>query len=191
MILLAALILGLLAGLAAARWQGVPYQAPQFRHIWLLPVSMLPQLAAVYGPAREAPRAAPSAAVLLMLSLLGFAAFAWLNRRFPGMAVLLIGLVLNMAVMAANGGWMPISPEIARHLPGGRPAEAALLGARADDKSVLMRPEDTRLEFLADRFLIPEVAGYRAAVSLGDMLIAVGAFWLLAAPASRPKPNME
>jgi hypothetical protein len=124
------------------------------------------------------------AGAVLPLSLAGFLAFVWLNLRLPGMPVLLIGLVLNLAVIVLNGGWMPISPETASQLPGGGPPEAAVLGSKADDKSVLRKPEETRLEFLADRFLLPEMLGYRAAVSLGDMFIAAGAFWLLARPSS-------
>lgn len=100
------------------------------------------------------------------------------------MPVLLIGLVLNLAVISLNGGWMPVSPQTASHLPGGSPPETAAVGIRVDDKSILLRPEDTRLEFLADRFLLPGVLGYRAAVSLGDMFIAAGVFWLLARPLS-------
>jgi hypothetical protein len=184
LILLAALILGLLIGWGAARRRGLPYRAPELRHIWLLPVAVLPQLVAVYWTALLG----TFVGVLLPLSLALFLAFVWVNRRLPGMPVLLIGLLLNFAVVTANGGWMPISPETASHLPRGRPPEQAAVGSRVDEKSILLRPEDTRLEILADRFLLPEVLGYRAAVSLGDVFIAAGAFWLLARPPSAPHP---
>jgi uncharacterized protein DUF5317 len=183
LILLAALILGLLIGWGAARWRGLPYRAPELRHIWLIPAAALPQVVAVYWP-----QAADLAGVLLPLSLAVFLVFVWLNRRLPGMLVLLIGLVLNLAVMAANGGWMPLSPETASHLPRGKPPETAAVGTRVDEKSILLRPEDTRLEFLADRYLLPELLGYRAAISLGDVFIAAGAFWLLARPPYGPHP---
>ena len=35
----------------------------------------------------------------------------WANRALPGMLWVGIGLLLNLAVMAANGGWMPVAPE--------------------------------------------------------------------------------
>jgi hypothetical protein len=189
LILLAALILGLLTGWGVARWRGVPYRAPELRHIWLVPASLLPQLAVSYLPQLLEPLPKAFAGALIPLSLAGFLVFVWLNRRFPGMPVLLVGLLLNLAVMTANGGWMPISPETASHLPGGSPRETAAVGTRVDDKSILLQPEDTRLEFLADRFLLPEMMGYRAAISLGDMFIAVGAFWLLAWPPRAPHPQ--
>lgn len=189
MILLAALILGLLTGWGVARWRGIAFQAPTLRHIWLLPVALVPQLAVVYSPRLTEWLPNAAAGAMLPLSLAIFLVFAWLNRRLPGMPVLLIGLVLNLAVITANGGWMPVSPETASHLPGASLPETAAIGTRVDDKSVLRRPEDTRLEILADRFLLPEVFGYRAALSLGDMFIAAGAFWLLARPLNTPHPE--
>jgi hypothetical protein len=126
----------------------------------------------------------PSSAASLALpaSLVVFLIFVWLNRRIPGMPVVLVGLVLNLLVITANGGWMPVSPETASQLPGGSPPSEATPGIRVGDKDILLRPEDTRLELLADRFLLPEWLGYRAAFSLGDAFAAAGAFWLLASP---------
>jgi hypothetical protein len=38
---------------------------------------------------------------------------------------------------------------------------------------------------LADRFLLPDWFPYKVAFSLGDILIALGIFWLLAKPGSK------
>jgi hypothetical protein len=119
---------------------------------------------------------------VLAISLIGFLIFAWLNRGVHGMPVLLGGLILNLVVMAANGGWMPISPETAGHLPGGNSISVADLGARFGQKDILLQPEKTRLVFLSDRFLLPASFPYHVAFSLGDVLVALGAFWLLAGP---------
>ena len=182
MILLAALALGLLAGWGLARTQGRPYRAPDVRYLWLIPAAFAPQLLVAYLPPTSLHLPGPVAAAILPISLVGFLVFVWLNRRLPGMPVLMVGLVLNLLVIAGNGGWMPMSPETASQLPGGSPPEAAILGTRAGDKDILLRPEDTKLEFLSDRFLLPKWMGYRAAFSLGDIIVAVGAFWLLANP---------
>jgi hypothetical protein len=157
--------------------------------MWLVPASLAPQLVASYSPQLLDVVPQGLARALVPLSLTGFLVFVWLNRGLPGMPVLLIGLLLNLAVIAANGGWMPISPETASRLPGGGPPETAVAGTKFDDKSILLEPESTRLELLADRFLVPEIGGYRAAVSLGDVLIAAGAFWLLARPPNAPLPK--
>jgi len=94
---------------------------------------------------------------------------------------LLVGAALNFIVMAANGGFMPISFETADRLtqinlldyPAG-----TLFGA----KDILLPPEQTRFEWLADRYLPPPWLPYQFAFSLGDVFIAAGAFWLLANP---------
>ena len=118
-----------------------------------------------------------------------FLVFVALNRRLPGMPVLLVGLVLNLAVITLNGGWMPLSPETASHLPGGGPPETAPWARGSKTSRSCSSPEDTRLEFLADRFLLPTMGGYRAAMSLGDMFIAAGVFWLLARSPGTPHPQ--
>lgn len=189
MILLVALFLGLLAGWCLARWHGRPYRVPEPKHLWLVPAAFAPQLAAAYWPAARALVPPMVAATLVPVSLLGLLAFVWLNRQIPGMPVVMVGLVLNLMVIVANGGWMPISPETASQLPGGSPPEAAVTGTRVDEKNILLRAEDTRLEILADRFLLADVAGYRAALSLGDLFVAAGAFWLLASPPRAPNPQ--
>jgi hypothetical protein len=181
-ILLAALLLGLLAGLVLARGLRRPYRLPDPRHLWLVPAAFLPQLLVVYLPGGRGMEAVSAAALAVPGSLVVFLVFVWLNRQIPGMLVVLAGLVLNLLVTSANGGWMPISPQTASQLPGGAPPGEAIPGIRVGDKDILLRPEDTRLELLADRFLLPEWLGYRAAYSLGDVFAAAGAFWLLASP---------
>ncbi|MDP1714646.1 MAG: DUF5317 domain-containing protein [Anaerolineales bacterium] len=184
MILLLALVAGLLVGLALARWRGHPYQGPELGHLWLVFVAFLPQFVVIYLPmARETfPEWLVSGGLLASQILL--LVFAWLNRRIPGMPILICGVALNLAVMAANSGFMPISPQTASRLV----SEDILLdiqpGSRIGAKDILLRPQDTRFEWLADRFLPPAWSPYQVAFSLGDVLIAFGAFWLLAKPES-------
>lgn len=180
MILLSALVLGLLAGWGWAGWHKRPYRAPDLRHLWLAAASFVPQIVIFYLPATRAMTPQWLAAGALMISLIGFLVFAWLNRGVTGMPVLLGGLLLNLIVMAANGGWMPISPETASHLADGSAIAHVSPGSRIGQKDVLLLPEQTRLGFLADRFLLPGWFQYAVAFSLGDILVALGAFWLLA-----------
>jgi hypothetical protein len=188
-ILLAALVLGLLAGLGWARLRHVPYRAPDFQALWLVPVAFLPQLIIAYLPKTHSLLPEEIASVGLSASLVVFLAFVLLNRKVPGMPILLIGLTLNLLVMLVNGGWMPINPELAGKLIGGNAVQLVGLGNRFGQKDILLLPQDTHLVLLSDRFILPDWLPYQAAFSLGDTLIGLGVFWLLAMPAKASVPN--
>lgn len=103
------------------------------------------------------------------------------------MAILLVGLILNFSVITANGGFMPISPQTAEHLVDVKTIATMETGSRFGFKDILLSKSDTRLEWLADHFLLPEQFPFRAAFSLGDIFIGAGAFWILASP----KPTIQ
>lgn len=184
MILLVALAAGLWVGLAWARWRRIPYQAPELRHLWLVFVAFLPQFIVIYLPDTRVHFPDWAVAGFLLTSQTLLLGFAWLNRRTLGMPILIFGVALNLAVMASNSGFMPISPQTASRLV----PEGTLLdiepGSRIGAKDILLHPQDTRFEWLADRFLPPIWFPYQVAFSLGDVFIALGAFWLLAKPRS-------
>jgi hypothetical protein len=159
--------------------------------VWLVPVALLPQVLTTYMPTIAGNGTGGAASAALPFSLLIFLVFVWLNRSLPGMPVLLAGLLLNLLVISANGGWMPISPQTASHLPGGGDAGGFAPGNRFGAKDVLLMPGATRFEFLADRFLIPAWLHYPTAFSLGDVFVAAGAFWLLARQRTAPIRQTE
>ncbi len=189
MILLAAVVSGLLAGLAWARWRGVPYQAPDLRSTWLIVAGFVPQFIVAYLPATHFLIPNWLAVASLSASQIAFLAFVWINRRLPGMPILLAGLILNLIVMAANGGWMPITPDIASQLRGEDVTRDFALGDRFGQKDILLAPQSIHLGFLADRFLPPAWFPYKVAFSAGDILIAAGVFWLLARPPGATTPK--
>ncbi len=188
MILLGAIAGGLLAGWAWARWQRRPYQAPALQSTWLVPVGFIPQLIVAYLPATHFRVPTWLAAVSIFGSLIVFLAFVWVNRRLPGMLFLLAGLLLNLSVMVANRGWMPISPEVASRVIGADVSRYVALGERFGQKDLLLSPQDMHLGFLADRFLLPAWSPYQVAFSAGDILIGAGVFWLLARPPVKVSP---
>ncbi len=96
------------------------------------------------------------------------------------MMILLIGTALNLTVITANSGFMPISPQTASRLVSQEVLDDIQPGERFGTKDILLHPQETRFEWLADRFLPPAWFTYQVAFSLGDVFIAIGVFWLLA-----------
>ncbi len=188
MILLLAIVAGLLAGIVRAGRRGHPYSAPDLRHLWLVPLAFLPQFVTIYLPSVRQHTPDWLAAASFVTSQVLLLAFALLNWRLPGMPILILGAALNLTVVAVNGGFMPISPHTASQLVSQKVIQGIPTGSRFGTKDILLSPQETRLEWLADRFLTPDWFHYKVAFSLGDILIAIGVFWLLAYP-SMHNPN--
>ena len=180
MILWLGLVIGLVMGLGLSRWRGHPYRPPTLNHIWLVVMGFLPQFLTVYLGNSRVTIPDWLAAFSIVTSQLILLIFAWLNRHLAGMSLLIFGLVLNMAVMVVNGGFMPISPNTAERIVGPERIISYELGSRIGYKDILLSKNETRLEWLADRFLPPPRFPYQVAFSLGDVFIALGAFWILA-----------
>ncbi len=187
MLLLVALVAGLLVGLGWAGWQHRPYQAPALRSTWLAFAAFFPQLVVAYLPATRHLLIDWLASIVLLISLTLFSVFAWRNRHLSGMPVLLTGLALNLIVIVANGGWMPINPQTASRLTGNDVLGVMSLGSRFGQKDILLLSQNTHFEFLADRFFLPDWIPYKVAFSLGDVLVSLGIFWLLAHPSIKAK----
>lgn len=185
MILLAAIAAGLLTGLILAHWRSQLYQPPQLRHLWLVFAAFLPQFIVLCLPVGRVSFPDWLPTLLLTASQVGLLAFVWMNRHLSGMLVLLCGVALNLTVMTANGGFMPISLQTASRLAPEEMLEESQIGSRFGTKDVLLPVGETRFEWLADRFLPPSWFPYQVAFSLGDVFIALGIFWLLASPGPR------
>ncbi len=186
MILAAAVLTGILAAICIAGWKKEPWQPPAFRHSWLVVVFFVPQLLAFYLPATRNYFPAPLAAASLVISQLGLLIFCLLNWRLAGMPILAVGLLLNLVVILANGGLMPISPETVARLVSPEVLARLQFGERLGaSKDILLAPEAIRLPWLADRLAPPDWIPYRFAFSVGDILIGGGAFVLLVFPAGK------
>lgn len=179
MILLWGVIFGLLAGYARAYVGGCRVQMPAVRGIGLLIVAFVPQFLAFFLPLTRTITSTRTASFALLLSQALLLVVVFLNRRLWAFWLMGAGLVMNLTVISANGGLMPISPTTIHHLSPDYPLTTEQLGSRMGySKDVVLPVEDTRLAWLSDRFVVPDWYPQRVAFSLGDVLIASGAFAL-------------
>jgi len=170
LVLVSALVLGLAAGYLGGgrlrRLQHLRLALP-----WLAVAALALQVVAF------TPLAAPlPAAAVVALHLASYALLVWFvlaNRRHRGLLVAGLGMGLNLAAIAANGGYMPASRAA---------LELAGMGGRpATEHNSTVIGEGTRLPFLGDVFAVPSWVPFANVFSVGDVLIVAGVAWLLAA----------
>jgi hypothetical protein len=146
-------------------------------------LAFLPQVLIFFIPQTSQLVSPQWAAFVLPLSLGILVLFLWFNRHLSGFWLLGVGLLLNMAVIVANDGLMPISPETLAVVHGTQEHSTGVEGniesQAIGDKNIVLRVEDTRLEWLGDRFTVPDQWPIQFAYSLGDLFLALGAFWVL------------
>ncbi len=109
--------------------------------------------------------------VVLVLSYLLLLTFIAVNRWVPAAGVMAVGLLLNLAVVAANGG-MPVSTSAIRTAGGSTLA----LATTPDAKHHVLTRDDV-LTPLADVIPIPRPAG--VVLSIGDELLYIGMAWFV------------
>ena len=191
MILLVAIVLGLAAGLARA-WRGKrPYQPYNLKYPWLVVIGFTPQfLAFNFHPTQLL--LSRWVTVALISSQILLLAFALANLNKTPFWALGLGLLSNFIVIALNGGLMPIQPEVVQKLIPGPSTGLWAVGERLlFTKDFVLPLANTRLWFLDDRFILPAWMNYPVAFSIGDVLIAIGAFWLLWSLGSPNKQQKE
>jgi hypothetical protein len=129
------------------------------------------QIALVQGLA-TVPAGAAWLPFLLPASHLLLIPFLVRNLSFRGIQVILIGLFLNLTVMLANGGLMPVEPSAVRAIGGIELSELDPGDHVPGTKNRLLTASDARVSILSDRLVAPDP--FKAAVSLGDLFIAAG-----------------
>jgi len=147
---------------------------------WLPLLAFLVQAYMVFFPAERSEGLLTLRASVLVGSYLCLLAMAWGNRRLPGIRLIALGVLMNFAVMVVNGGHMPVTPEAL--VTAGHQSLAYRMesGARvASSKDVILEREETALWWLSDVFVIPRDWPLSGSFSLGDVVIALGAFVLI------------
>jgi hypothetical protein len=113
---------------------------------------------------------------LLIVSAGLLCGFCWLNRRRIGMLLIMIGIGLNMLVMVANGGAMPVSSTALAQVNN----HYAISGALPRfSKARVLNDSDATFAWLGDRLLLPGLLAHLAAWSIGDLLLLAGVGRLL------------
>ncbi|MBC8163139.1 MAG: DUF5317 domain-containing protein [Roseiflexaceae bacterium] len=109
--------------------------------------------------------------VLLALTAACLGLCLWQNRQRPGMALIALGIGLNMLVMGANGGVMPLEPTVLAQTTG-TAVNADSLVRYSKDKII---PDDmARFAVLGDRIALPGPLAQIAIWSLGDLILLSG-----------------
>lgn len=110
--------------------------------------------------------------LVLVSSQLALILLLGLNRHLPGVKLFILGIALNLLVMIANGGWMPVSPETYRYIYPNRVVD--IHSRPPSSKNIILQREETSLWVLSDiiRLTLP---WRRTAISVGDVLLVVAA----------------
>lgn len=141
------------------------------RRGWLIIFAFVIQLVAIYIVTNPSALVAKKtilgiSAVILLIGLLP-------NLRWWSFRAMLIGFVLNVIVMTANGGLMPLSPENAeRVFSNERLVNIGIGDTLPYSKSVLLDVSQTRLEFLSDIIFV--TVPVKNIYSIGDVLLGMG-----------------
>jgi len=124
----------------------------------------------------QAPERRTLYTVLIMVSGAVGAVLLWLNRKLPGVWLVFAGLALNFAVMAANGGRMPVS-EWAAVVTGQQEHLPQLISGESSRH--LLLTASTPLGFLGDVIPLPRWYPVPRVLSIGDIFIGAGVIRLM------------
>ena len=146
---------------------------PLLPWIQLAVLALLSQIAVIYAVGSVDGEGAFVAALLPATHVL---LLPFLVRNFSmwGMRLVAIGLLLNLAVMALNGGLMPVDRDaieaVGRHdVQALRPGDYI-----PGTKNVYQDHSQTRLGELSDAIIVPAPKPFTRAISMGDLFVILG-----------------
>jgi Family of unknown function (DUF5317) len=157
MLLLVALVIGLLAGIATGGKLGNVANL-SIRWPWLVVAALVVREAAILSPLSRV----DGVQYLYVAALAALVAWtAWHATRLRGAWIVAIGAALNLLVVIVNGARMPVATELA-----GRLVERGHIG------QYVVMGSGTNLGWLGDWIGVPGPLG--GAYSPGDVVIAIG-----------------
>lgn len=149
----------------------------ELRGWWLLLIGFGLQAGAEFIPSTETWSRSVGVGMVL-LSFIPLLAVVILNRNKPGMWLVGVGILMNLTVIAANGG-MPVMEEAVR-VAASYQGEVVI----SNYKHVVMGA-DTWFPFLGDVMPL-RLLGVGQVISLGDVFLAVGLGRFLESELRRP-----
>src|SRR5690242_4722669 len=166
MFILYAVIAGIVVGLAAGgRLSGLA--SIDFRWAPLILVGFLVQV--VLFSDAVAARVGAAGPLIYVVSTLLVGAAVLRNLRLPGMPLIVLGALSNIAAILANGGFMPAAPGAMAALGKGAPTIYS-------NSAILPEPA---LAPLIDQFALPRWLPFANVFSIGDVLLAAGVVVLI------------
>lgn len=183
MILAVAVVLGLLVSLARYKTKALDrIAALPLRSAWLALLALVLQYPLLLAPFGETQQVLLHQ-ILFLVSHLLLLAFVWLNRSMFGIQIVCLGVVLNLAAILANGGFMPVSPEVLVRINPGTSLEQFPAGLHYGySKGIILARQETNLWLLSDVLVLPPPFPWPTAFSLGDIFLALGVGVLLQGP---------
>lgn len=177
MVLLWAILLGLLIGLA--RHRSLAHLAQlKLRAGWLVLLAVLVQILILPLGQGAQPIVTWGMEFFHIGSYLLLLLFAVLNYRERALWVMALGMLSNFIVITVNGGHMPASLDALR--AAGRTTTIEKLLTEGVSGNVIVMSEQTKLNVLGDILWLPSWVPFANAFSVGDLLLGVGVIWLLA-----------
>jgi len=169
-VIAAALVIAVLIGGDVRRLSQI-----KIRHLELLLGAFAVKVAVAILGTTHSQVAVSVARPLNVIGAILLLAVVWFNRRIPGAFVFGAGLSLNLIVIVAFGGRMPVL--LPHDVDPNSPVLALLRGGLDPLHVALTQPQG--LWFIGDIFAIPGLGGHSSLVSIGDLLMAAGVAWLI------------
>src|SRR2546421_11758029 len=164
-VIAAALVIAVLIGGDVRRLSQI-----KLRHLELLLAAFAVKVAVAILGTTHSPVAVSVARPLNVVGALLLLAVVWFNRRIPGALLFGAGLSLNLIVIVAFGGRMPVL--LPTDVDPNSPVLALLRGGLDPLHVALQHPQG--LWFLGDILAIPSICGHSSLVRLRDLGVAIG-----------------
>ena len=179
MILGVGVFAGWLVGLLIHKIAKKTYELKEPHHWWIVFLAVIPQLLTFQLSWTRTLIPNQFTSIILIGSQIGLIVFCIFNFHLWPFLILTAGLLMNFAVIILNGGLMPISPESVIWLVPNAPIGSWGIGERFGfGKDVVLSVLDMKLPIFADQFRL-QMGSYRVIYSLGDVFIALGAFFYM------------